>query len=59
MIETSVGPFQLEKHTPSKWVYQKYETYNTNMEPHNPIPYKSKWGIILHKEKAYTTKGYW
>jgi len=26
MIEVSVGPLQLEKHTPPKWVYQKYKT---------------------------------
>jgi hypothetical protein len=26
MIKTGVGPPQLNKHTPLKWAYQKYET---------------------------------
>jgi hypothetical protein len=26
MIKIGVGPLQLEKHTPPKWVYQKYGT---------------------------------
>jgi hypothetical protein len=33
MIKRGVGPPQLGKHTPPKWVYQIYETYSTNMEP--------------------------
>jgi len=36
MIETSVGPPQSKKHTHPKWVYKKYETYNTNMESPKP-----------------------
>jgi hypothetical protein len=36
MIERGVGPFQPDKHTPPKWLYQKYETWNANMEPLKP-----------------------
>jgi hypothetical protein len=36
MTNISVGPPQLEKHIIPKWVYQKYETYNINMEPPEP-----------------------
>jgi len=28
------------------------------MEPQEPIFLNFKWGTILHKEKAYTIKGY-
>jgi hypothetical protein len=33
MTEANVGPPQPKKHTPSKGIYQKYKTENTNMEP--------------------------
>jgi hypothetical protein len=36
MTIEGMGPFQLEKHTPPKWVYQKYKTWNTYIEPPKP-----------------------
>jgi len=33
MTERGVGSLQFEKHTLSKGVYQRYETYNENMKP--------------------------
>jgi hypothetical protein len=34
--EGSVGPLQHKKHIIPKWIYQKYETRSTNMEPPKP-----------------------
>jgi hypothetical protein len=36
MIEGGVSPLQLEKHILLKRVYQKYETWNIDMEPPKP-----------------------
>ncbi len=33
MTKASVGPLQPKKHIPPKQIYQKYKTYNTNMNP--------------------------
>jgi hypothetical protein len=42
MSKGGADPPQLEKHTPPKLVYRKYETWNTNMEPPKPqLPRKS------------------
>jgi hypothetical protein len=44
MTEASVGLLQFEKHIPPKWVYQKYETYDTNMEPSKPNSLEKQMG---------------
>jgi hypothetical protein len=58
MIETSANPLNMKN------TFLKNKSIK-NMKPkaqirnhRNPIHYKNKWGTILHKEKAYTTKGY-
>jgi hypothetical protein len=58
MIETSVNPLNMKN------IFLKNRSIE-NMKPKaqirnqgNPIYYKNKWGTILHKKKAYTTKGY-
>jgi hypothetical protein len=56
MTEASVGPLQLEKHIFPKQVYRKYKTQSINTKPLEPNSLEKRWGIILHKEKAYTTK---
>jgi hypothetical protein len=33
IIEKDVTPLQLEKHIFPKWVYRKYETWNTHTKP--------------------------
>ncbi len=58
MTTTSVGLFNLKN------IFLQNE-YIKNTKPRAQIwnhqslsPWKNKWGTILHKEKAYTTKGY-
>jgi hypothetical protein len=36
MTKGSVGFLQAMKHIPLEYVYQKYETWNTNMEAQKP-----------------------
>jgi hypothetical protein len=36
MTKGGVSPFQLEKHIPLKWVYQKYEIWNIDTELPKP-----------------------
>jgi hypothetical protein len=47
MIKGGVGPPQLEKHIPPKWVYQKYKTWRTNMEPPKPNSLEKQMGHNL------------
>jgi len=44
MTEGGVGPFQLERHTFPKWVYQKYKTSSINKKPPKPNSPKKQMG---------------
>jgi hypothetical protein len=48
MTKAAMGPPQSEKHIPPKWVYQIWSHQS-------PIPYKSRWGTILHKYHQKTS----
>jgi hypothetical protein len=47
MTETNVGLPQPKKHILPKWVYQKFETLRTNMEPLKPNSPKKQMGHNL------------
>jgi hypothetical protein len=47
MIEGGVGPPQLEKHIPSKWVDQTHETWIIDMESPKPNSLEKKMGHNL------------
>jgi len=44
MTKGGVGPLQPKKHTPPKWVYQKYETWSTGVEPPKPNSLQRQMG---------------
>jgi hypothetical protein len=42
--ERGVGPFQPKKHTPLKYVYQKYKTWSINTKPSKPDSLEKQMG---------------
>jgi hypothetical protein len=44
MTKGGVGPLQLKKKIPPKWVYQKYKTWRTNTEPTKPNSLEKQMG---------------
>jgi hypothetical protein len=44
MTKGDVGPFNLKKHTFSKWVYQKYRTWSIDIEPPKSNSLKKQMG---------------
>jgi hypothetical protein len=44
MTKAGGGSFQPKKHTPPKYVYQKYETWNINIEPLKPNSFEKQMG---------------